>query len=135
MGFGGGWSMYAVRRCRGNKGPFVLFQGSFGKKILELSGHSRGVSNWSGEFQWAIQKCKGKAMVSIILRLAWQAVVYYWIERNNRIHKGREKTVMQVLEQIKEVIRIRTSSLTKVKLDSLNFTLYSSWNLSQSIFV
>ena len=30
---------------------------------------------------------------------------------------------MQVLEQIKEVIRIQTSGLKKVKLDSLNFTL------------
>ena len=105
-------------------------------KIMEISGHSRAMTSWSGEFQWMIQKCKGKSLVSIILRLAWQALIYYiWIERNNRIYKGREKTVVQILEQIKEVVSIRTKGLKKVKLDSVNFTLYSSWNLSQIIFV
>ena len=74
-------------------------------------------------------------MNSTILRIAWNAVVYFtWIERNKRIYQGKEGTLMQVLEQIKEVVRIRLIGLKHVKLDSINFSLYSSRNLTHSIF-
>ena len=78
---------------------------------------------------------KGKSLKSAILRIAWNAVVYFtWIERNKRIYQSKEGTLMQVMEQIKEVVRIRLIGLQHVKFDSINFSLYNSWNLTQSIF-
>ena len=69
------------------------------------------------------------------MRIAWQTVIYYtWKERNQRIHKGKVGIVMQTVEQIKDTIRIQLIGLKNVKVDVVNFTLYRSWNLPQSIF-
>ena len=66
--------------------------------------------------QWEIPKFKGRAMLSILLRIAWNAVVYQvWKGRNNRISKHKEGTLRQALEHIREVIRIRLAKLQKVK--------------------
>ena len=115
-----------------------MFYGcAFSRKIWKevLLWLFKGVSSWSGELQWATQRFKGKNLNATILRIAWHAVVYLtWTERNNRIYNGKEGTMMQALEQIKEVIRIRLIGLNNVKLDSINFSLYRSWNLSHSIF-
>ena len=74
-------------------------------------------------------------MLSILLRVAWNAVIYVtWTERNSRIYRHKEGTSMQALELIKEVIKFRLAGLKKIKLDSVNFSLYSSWELSYSIF-
>ena len=82
-----------------------------------------------------MQRLKGKSLKATILRLAWHAVIYFTLrERNARIFKSKEGTKMQIMEQIKEVIRIRLMGLKKVKLDSINFSLYRPWNLTQSIF-
>ena len=51
------------------------------------------------------------------------------------MHTGKESTMMQRLEQIKEVVRIRLIGLKNVKFDSFNFSLYRSWGLSSDIFV
>ena len=39
------------------------------------------------------------------------------------------------LEKIKEVVRIRLLGLKKIKIDSVNFSLYRFWQLSQFFFV
>ena len=75
----------------------------------------------------ANSKVKGNSLASIILRIAWHAMIYYTcIERNNRFHKGKVGTMMQVIEQINEVIRIRLMGLKNVKVDFINFSLYRS---------
>ena len=105
------------------------------KEVLMLCEEPREVNSWREEVEWAIKRLKGKSLKSVILRVAWNAVVYFtWIERNKRIYQDKEGTLMQVMEQIKEVVRIRLIGLQHVKFDSLNFTLYSSWSLKQSIF-
>ena len=72
------------------------------KEILKLCGKQREVTSWNEEFQWAIMRLKRKSLASIIMRMAWHAVIYTtWVERNNRIHTGKEGTMIQRLEQIK----------------------------------
>ena len=106
----------------------VIFPGKSGRRFCYF------VVN-QGWFLPGEKRFKGKSLNSTILRIAWNAVVYFtWIERNKRIYQGKEGTLMQVLEQIKEVVRIRLIGLKHVKLDSINFSLYSSRNLTHSIF-
>ena len=82
------------------------------------------------------KEIEGKSLNSVILRVAWHAVIYFiWQERNNRLHKNKVEGVMHILEEIKEVVRIRLLGLKKVKVNSVNFSLYKSWQLSQTIFV
>ena len=107
-------------------------------EVLSLCGQSRRVTSWQGELQWAIQRLRGKSLMTEILRVAWHTVIYFiWQERNNRFHKSKVKAVMHILEKIKEVvrIRIRLMGMKKVKINSVNFSLYRSWQLSQTIFV
>ena len=57
------------------------------------------------------------------------------IWRNNRLYKNKVEAVMNILKKIKEVVRIRLLGLKKVKVNSVNFSLYRSSQLSQTIFV
>ena len=105
------------------------------KEVLNLSTYSRDPSDWDEELQRTIQRTKGKNLKAIILRIAWNTAIYFiWTERNRRIYQDKERTRMQVMEMIKEVIRIRLIGLKNVKLDSINFSLYRVWNLQISMF-
>ena len=88
--------------------------------MLQLCGLSREVARWDEEMSWAVQKLKGKSLISIILRIAWSALIYYvW----------RERTSMQVLEHIKEVIKFRLAGLHGVAGDTVNRDLCNNWGL------
>ena len=105
------------------------------KEVLNLSTYSRELSDWDEELQWTIQRTKGKNLKAIILKIAWNAAIYFiWTERNRRIYQDKERTRMQVMEMIKEVIRIQLIGLKNVKLDSINFSLYRVWNLQIPVF-
>ena len=100
-----------------------------------LCDEPRKVNSWREEVEWAVKRLKGRALRAVILRVACNAMVYFtWIERNKRIYQSKEGTLMQVMEKIKEVVRIRLIGLQHVKFDFVNFTLYRSWSLTQSIF-
>ena len=92
--------------------------------------------DWYYEFKWAIQKVKGKSMISMVLRVGWNAFIYHiWRERNNRIFRNKEETKEQIMEHIKSVIRHRLAGLRCVNPDPVNLLLYDSWGLFDSIFV
>ena len=40
------------------------------RTILQLCGLKRRVGSWTEELDWAIQRFKGKALISVVLRLA-----------------------------------------------------------------
>ena len=65
------------------------------KEILQLCGLHRDVGPWEEELTWAVQRIKGKALISIVLRIAWRAFVYFvWKERNRRLHNELAETPM-----------------------------------------
>ena len=100
-----------------------IFSQQIRNEILLLCGHTRRVSSWNGKLQRAMQRLKGRSLASVILRIAWHAMIYYtWLERNNGFHKGKVGTIMQVLEKIEEVIRIRLMGLKNVKVDFVIFS-------------
>ena len=68
----------------------LFFECSFSKDIwkmvLSLCGLQRDVFDWNSELQWAVQKLKGKALISILMRVGWTAFIYHtWKERNYRL--------------------------------------------------
>ena len=53
--------------------------------MMQLCRINRRVGGWEQEFEWAVKKLKGKgkAMISTILKVSWNAYIYYvWKERN-----------------------------------------------------
>ena len=74
---------------------------------------------------------KGKALISIVLRMAWKAFIYnIWCERNKRLHNGMAETSLQLLARIKEVLRIRLVGLAKVAENDINRALCCNWGFT-----
>ena len=76
---------------------------------------------WSDELVWAVKRMKGRTLLSIVMRLAWRASIYYiWRERNRRMHGHILENADQLMEHVKQDVRIRTTSLQGVVNDSVN---------------
>ena len=118
----------------------LFFECSYSKKIwqqvLGLCRFRRDVLVWSYELRWAVQKLKEKSLISLILRIGWNAYIYQiWKERNNRIFKQKEEKEEQILEHIKTAVRYRIAALSHIVVDSVNLSLHDSWGLFDSMFV
>ena len=62
--------------------------------------------SWENELRWAKKRAKGRAMISLLLRVAWSAFIYnIWQERNTRIFAHAKKTEEQILNYIREIVR------------------------------
>ena len=91
--------------------------------------------DWEHELKSALQRLKGKAMLSSLLKVAWNAHIYcIWRGRNVRVHDQKEETKGQIMNKIKEAVRIRLGKLKMVKKDYVNTLLYTAWNLPETIF-
>ena len=100
------------------------------KRILLLCELKREVGTWTEELQWAEQKIKGKVLISIVLRMAWKALIYHiWCERNRRLHNGDAKSSSQMLERIKGEVCIKLAGLKNVAADDVNRRICSNWGL------
>ena len=76
------------------------------------------------ELEWAVKRLKGKSLLSMILRLAWRASIYYiWRERNGRRHGQASETPSQIVKHIKSDIRLKTISIKNITNDSVNSLL------------
>ena len=79
------------------------------------------------EFVWAVQRIKGKVLITKILKIGWNAYIYcIWKERNKRVFVQIEESVKQILEQIKIIIRFRLAGFRDVANDYINVSLCSS---------
>lgn len=59
--------------------------------------------------------------MTTILRLAWNALLYYvWQERNHRVFRNRWRTYQMILKEIKEVLCIKLLKLKGLAADSVN---------------
>ena len=100
-----------------------------------MSGLQRRVLTWDQELKWAVNKLKGKALISNLLKIAWSALISnIWKERNCQIYAQKIETSEQILSNVKETVRYRLSRMKNVKNDAVNNFLYRSWGLHDSIF-
>ncbi|XP_039065401.1 uncharacterized protein LOC120210805 [Hibiscus syriacus] len=81
---------------------------------------------WNSRIECSAKKWKGKSLISIILRIAWNAFNYLiWEERNRRIFKGGSRTTYQILKSIKEFVRIQLNDKDINRIDHVNSSLCS----------
>ncbi|KAL4383402.1 hypothetical protein GQ457_15G010210 [Hibiscus cannabinus] len=99
------------------------------KRILQLCGVHRSVSNWEDELGWAVRHLKGRSFIVFVLKLAWQAYVYYvWEERNRRCFRGTFRSVDSLLHCIQDVVRIRAHT-KNIRLDDVNKNICVAWGI------
>ena len=57
----------------------LFFECSFTKElwieVLQMRGLRRKVLPWDHELEWAVKKLKAKALISILLKTAWSALI------------------------------------------------------------
>ena len=112
----------------------LFFECSFAKEVwrsvLQMYGLNKGILPWNEELNWAIQNFKGKSLISVILRLAWKASIYYiWRERNGRMHNKMVETPRQIVRHIQSDIKLRATGLKSIKNDSVNCFICHNWGL------
>ena len=79
---------------------------------------------------------KGKALISILLRIAWSVLIYHvWRKRNSRLYSHNAESYTKVMEKIKEEVRFRMAGLKGVEADYVNCTLCNNWGLFDFILV
>ena len=101
-----------------------------------MCGLQRDITSWNGELKWVILKLKGKSLITLLIRIGWNAFIYnIWQERNMRIFRKKEAAKEQIIECIKEAVKYRLARLKKIAVDSINTSLQRSWGLLDSIFV
>ncbi|XVE84222.1 hypothetical protein DITRI_Ditri16bG0153300 [Diplodiscus trichospermus] len=133
------YDMLVSWNCKSiSEDDFTMFRWSYSKaiwkEILLFSSLHRGVGSWTKEFQGAIQKLKGKALLSIILRLAWKAFIcHIWQERNSRQFKHSSEDPRQVLGHIKEVICLKLSGERRIAADTINQLSIQRWGLISNL--
>ena len=104
------------------------------RRVLSLCGLNREVLSWNGELAWAVKKLKGKALITMVLKVGWSAFIYeIWRERNRRIFKQKEENTEHILEHIKTTVRYRLGGLKNVAADTINTSLRDTWGLFDSI--
>lgn len=109
------------------------FSRNLWQMILKLCGLRRRVGDWSFETQWAMEKIKGKAFITAILKIAWNACIYFiWMERNGRLHDRKWQSEEEILQQLKLVVRVKTSNILRIYPDSVNMFLFCNWGLVDS---
>ena len=80
----------------------LIFKKKYGRKFYYYVGLiGRFIDGWTEELVWAVQRLKGKALISQLLRVGWTAFIYQiWRERNSRVFKQKEEDADQILEHI-----------------------------------
>ena len=82
-----------------------------------------------------MRRIKGKALISIILSIAWKAYIYHvWCERNGRLHSQPSNSLLQILEKIKEIVCIKLNGVNKVATDDVNRRLCRNWGFTADVF-
>ncbi|XP_039004056.1 uncharacterized protein LOC120131001 [Hibiscus syriacus] len=107
-----------------------VYASSIWNSIMILTNLRDSHGTWNSRIECATQKWKGKSLLSIILRIVWNAFNYLiWEERNRRIFKGGSRTTDQILKSIKEFVRIQLSDKDINRTDHVNYILCSHWGL------
>ncbi|XP_038991896.1 uncharacterized protein LOC120115199 [Hibiscus syriacus] len=76
--------------------------------ILNLNGMNQNFSTWEGMVSRACLTWKGKSLLTTILKISWNAFIYYlWQERNQRIFQARFRDVVVILKDIIDTVGIR----------------------------
>ena len=74
--------------------------------IMRRCGLNRRILSWENEVKWAVERLKGKALISTLLKIAWTAFIYnVWRERNGRVFAqkyGSDEQIISTLKRLQE---------------------------------
>ncbi|XP_039054052.1 uncharacterized protein LOC120196280 [Hibiscus syriacus] len=73
--------------------------------VFSLNGLQNNLLSWNDLLAWAAAKWKGKSLLTYILKIAYNALIYsLWEERNKRIFQERSRTIEDLIHAIKKMV-------------------------------
>ncbi|KAL4367392.1 hypothetical protein GQ457_05G034820 [Hibiscus cannabinus] len=85
--------------------PYSIF---VWEHILHLCRLHRQIRTWNQELLWALENLKGKSLIVVILKIAWNAHIYHvWQERNHRQFRGVNRSIDDTVRCIVDSVRFR----------------------------
>ncbi|KAG4120157.1 hypothetical protein ERO13_D11G126150v2, partial [Gossypium hirsutum] len=76
----------------------------------------------------AIKKLKGRSLITLILKIAWNACIYLiWRERNYRQFQGIQRNEEHVVNSIQGIVRIKLLGKNINRVDNANRWLCIEW--------
>uniref|UniRef100_A0A5B6YJ99 Reverse transcriptase zinc-binding domain-containing protein n=1 Tax=Davidia involucrata TaxID=16924 RepID=A0A5B6YJ99_DAVIN len=125
-----GWGMLDDDSCvlyglQGETVAHLFFSCAFSKliweKILHMVSIYRGVGAIDQEIGWLLNHLPSKCFKSFIVKVLFSTAAYnIWIDRNNRVFKGRRQTHSQVIQSILSEISAAFVSWRNVKRTFVN---------------
>ncbi|XP_038993013.1 uncharacterized protein LOC120116661 [Hibiscus syriacus] len=103
---------------------------SIWKNVFSLSGLHFYPCPWDTFCARASTTWKGKSMLTLILKLSFNATIYLlWEERNKRMFQGRSKNAQELFHDIRDIIGLHLSNRKFNSNDNVNITLSRNWNI------
>ncbi|XP_021979893.1 uncharacterized protein LOC110876017 [Helianthus annuus] len=99
------------------------------KELVQL----RSVDNtWESLLSWADQHSSSKKADNVVYKLLITASSYYiWQERNNRMFKNHKRTVTQVIEVIKNSVRLRIMGF-RFRAATTKERIFKLWKIEEN---
>ncbi|XP_039068433.1 uncharacterized protein LOC120214662 [Hibiscus syriacus] len=90
---------------------------SLWERIFSFSGlHFTGYL-WEEFLEMASSNWKGKSLLSTVMKIALNALVYLlWEERNRRLYQGRTRPANELLKNIKSIVCLQLNGVVEVEL-------------------
>ena len=91
--------------------------------------------NWEDYIAWLSGQWKGNSLMVTIRKLCLASTVYtIWVERNSRYHNNNFRGTNSIIATILELVRLKLSTLSKVKDNAFNQSIQQDWGIPPSIF-
>ncbi|XP_039027150.1 uncharacterized protein LOC120160903 [Hibiscus syriacus] len=86
--------------------------------------------SWDALFAWVAASWKGKSLLTSIIKIASNALIYtIWQERNKRLFQGRSSTVEEMFYAIKEIVGLHLMDRPINRIDNVNIILCNKWGI------
>ncbi|XP_038998621.1 uncharacterized protein LOC120123890 [Hibiscus syriacus] len=98
--------------------------------IFSLSGLHFITRSWESFLAWACYTWKGKSLLSVILKIALNALIYIlWEERNKKLFQGRSRNAQELFRIIKDIVGSQLRGRNLNSIDIVNANLCKHWDI------
>ncbi|KAL4320158.1 hypothetical protein GQ457_18G025600 [Hibiscus cannabinus] len=100
-------------------------------EVVLLCNISPVARSWEQELQWVVQGLKGKSLLVVILRLTWNAFIYFvWKERNVKVFCNVASHILDIVLRIRDIVQAQLGGRVISRTGSINSMLCQRWGIS-----
>ncbi|XP_039043787.1 uncharacterized protein LOC120183068 [Hibiscus syriacus] len=98
--------------------------------IFSLCGLQFRTRSWESFLAWACSSCKDKSLLTSIMKIALNALIYIiWEERNKKMFLGRSRNAQELLRAIKDIVGSQLRGRNLNSINSVNTNLCKHWDI------